>query len=139
MPASPDSVMREWFQEVWNQGQEVAIDRLFDADGLAHGLPGASLRGPDAFKPLYRTFRGAFPNIRIDVVRTITEGEMVAAQLRVSGTHQGDHMGILATGRPTDFTGMCIAQVRNGKIIEAWNSFDFLTLYQQLGVAPQLM
>jgi len=37
-----------------------------------------------------------------------------------------------------EFWGMCIARVRNGQIVEGWNSFDFLALYQQLGLLPQL-
>jgi predicted ester cyclase len=43
-----------------------------------------------------------------------------------------------ATGKPAVFSGMCIARIRDGQIVEAWNSFDFLTFYQQLGVVPQL-
>ena len=139
MKASPESVMRTWFEEVWNQGREDTIDRLFATDGLAHGLPGGvSLRGPEAFKPFFHSFRGAFPDIRIEVLRTVTEGDMVAIHCRVKGTHKGDTMGISATGKTTDFSGMCIARVRDGKIVEAWNSFDFLSFYQQLGLLPQL-
>jgi hypothetical protein len=33
---------------------------------------------------------------------------------------------------------MCIARVAGGQIVEAWNSFDFLGFYQQLGLLPQL-
>ena len=139
MPASPDTVMRTWFEDVWNQGKEETIDRLFATDGLGHGLPGdGPLRGPEAFKPFFGNFRGAFPNIRVDVIRTVTEGDMVAAHCRVTGTHTGHHLGIAATGKPAEFSGMCIARIRNGQIVEAWNSFDFLTFYQQLGVLPQL-
>jgi predicted ester cyclase len=29
---------------------------------------------------------------------------------------------------------MCIARIENGKIAEAWNNFDFLSMYQQLGM-----
>ena len=133
MAVSPDAVLRAWFDEVWNQGREETIDRLFAADGLAHGLPGDGvLQGPAAFKPFFRNFRGAFPNIRIDVVRTVTEGETVAAHCRVVGTHTGETMG-KATGKRTEFWGMCIARVRDGQIVEAWNTFDFMALYQQLG------
>jgi steroid delta-isomerase-like uncharacterized protein len=137
MTASPDSLIRTWFEEVWNQGSEDAIDRLLAADGVAHGLPGADLKGPTDFKPFFRNFREAFPDIRIEVARTVTEGNMVAAHCRVTGTHKGHTMG-KATGNRMEFWGMCIAHVRNGQIVEGWNSFDFLALYQQLGLLPQL-
>ena len=138
MSLQPDTVMRAWFEEVWNQGREDTIQRLFTADGLAHGLPGGPLRGPDAFRQHFQKFRGAFPDIRVDVERTVTEGEFVAIHCRVTGTHQGDTLGIAPTGRRIDFEGVTIAKVVDGQVREGWNCFDFLTMYQQLGVLPQI-
>ena len=31
---------------------------------------------------------------------------------------------------------MTIARMKDGKIIQGWNTFDFLTMYQQLGWVP---
>jgi steroid delta-isomerase-like uncharacterized protein len=138
MAESPDSVIRVWFEEVWNRGREEMIDRLFAADGVAHGLAGGSvLRGPAEYKPFFHKFRGAFPDIQVEVLRTVTQGEMIAVHCRVLGTHKGETMG-KATGNRAEFSGMCIARVRDGQILEAWNNFDFLTFYQQLGMMPQL-
>jgi steroid delta-isomerase-like uncharacterized protein len=140
MPATPDSIVRAWFEEVWNQGNEESIDRLYAPDGLAHGLSsdGSPIVGPDAYKPFYRTFRGAFPDMRVEVLRTITEGDLVTAHCHVTGTHTGDHLGLLPTDRPVDFSGICIVRVRDGQILEAWNNFDFLRLYQQVGLLPAI-
>jgi steroid delta-isomerase-like uncharacterized protein len=136
MSVQPDVVMRTWFEEVWNQGREDTIERIFAADGLAHGLPGGPMRGPEGFRPIFQQFRGAFPDIRIAVERTITEGEFVVAHCRVTGTHQGETLGIAPTGRAIDFQGVTIARVVDGQLREGWNCFDFLTMYQQLGVIP---
>ena len=137
MPNTPDAVVRTWFEDLWNQGKEDTIHRLFAADGLAHGLAGGPLRGPDAYAPFYARFREAFPDVRVDVVQTITEGELVAAHCHVTGTHRGNSMG-LATSKPVDFWGMTMLRVRDGKILEAWNNFDFLSFYQQIDMLPQL-
>lgn len=140
MANTPDAVIRAWFEELWNQGREDTLHRLFASDGLAHGLSGpggAPLKGPDAYKPFYATFREAFPDVRVDVVRTVTEGEMVTAHCHVTGTHRGGSLGP-ATGKPVDFWGMSIVRVRDGKIVEAWNNFDFLSFYQQIDLLPQL-
>ena len=134
---SPESVVRTWFDEVWNQGLEKSIDRIFAADGLAHGLSGGALRGPAAFKPFFHSFRAAFPDIRVEVMRTVTEGDIVAAHCHVAGTHKGDTIG-KATGKRMEFSGMCICRIHNGQIVESWNNFDFLSLYQQLGLLPKL-
>jgi steroid delta-isomerase-like uncharacterized protein len=134
-------VARAWFKEVWSEGREDVIDRLMAADAVIHDLPtpdGRPMNGRDAFKPFYRRFRTAFPDMDITVLRTITDGEFVAVHCRVKARHGGDSLGILATGRPVDFSGMAIARVRDGQIVEGWNCFDFLTLYQQVGMLPAL-
>jgi steroid delta-isomerase-like uncharacterized protein len=130
--------MRTWFDEVWTQGREQTIQRLLAADAVAHGLPGGPARGHDAFRTVFTTFRGAFPDIRIDVERTVTEGEMVAAYCHVTGTHTGNTLGIPATGKRVDFHGVTIARIVDGTIREGWNCFDFLTMYQQLGAIATL-
>ena len=45
---------------------------------------------------------------------------------------------VAATGKPVEFWGMCILRIRDGQIVEAWNTFDFLNFYQQLGMVPQI-
>ena len=134
MNHSPESVMRTWFDEVWNQGQESAIDRLFAPDAVAHGLGDAPITGPEGFRGVFATFRGAFPDIRVDVERAISTGDSVAVVVRVTGTHRGDTLGFAATDRSVDFHGMVMGTVTDGQLREGWNCFDFLTMYQQLGV-----
>jgi steroid delta-isomerase-like uncharacterized protein len=132
------TLVHEWFEEVWNKGDRDAIDRLFAADGIAHGLagdPDTSMRGPDGYKPLFDSFRDAFPDIHIEVVDTVCDGDKIAARCVVRGTHTGAGLGIDATHRTVEFTGMTFLRVRDGQIVEAWNNFDFPRMYQQLGVS----
>lgn len=141
MPHSPKEIAIEWFDEVWNRGSESAIDRLMATDAPFHGLPtpdGRPLVGPAHVKPMVRQFRAAFPDIRIDVERALAEGEYVAVQCRVTATHCGPELGCAPTNKPVEIHGMGIAHVRDGRIVEAWNAFDFMTLYQQVGMLPKL-
>ena len=128
--------IRRWFEEVWNKGREEAIDEMFAEDGVAYGLAdetGAPLRGASGFKPFFRNFRGAFPNIEVIVEDTVAEGDKVAARCTVRATHAGDNLGFAATQKPMDITGITIVRVRDGQIVEAWNNFDFMGMHQQLG------
>ncbi len=130
------ALIRRWFEEVWNKGRAEAIDEMFDEEGVAHGLAdagGQPLRGPGGFRPLFRTFREAFPDMEVVVEDTVAEGDKVAARCTVRGRHRGDSLGFAATDRPTEFTGICIVRVRGGKIVEAWNNFDFMSMFRQLG------
>ena len=131
------AVLHRWFEEVWNKGREEAIDEMFADEGIAHGLVdenGQELRGPAGFKPFFQKFRDAFPDMEIAIDDCITEGDMAAVRCTVRARHTGKGLGVAATGNPVEFTGMCIVRVRDGKIVEAWNNFDFLSLNRQVGL-----
>src|SRR3954470_229309 len=103
MPDDRETIVHEWFEQVWNQGRVEAIDRLFAKDGIAHGLvdaEGNELRGPAGYKPFFHAFREAFPDIHVDVEDAIVEGDKIAARCVVRGTHLGQGLGIEATRNP---------------------------------------
>lgn len=129
-------LLRRWFDEVWNDGRADGIEEMFDENGIAHGLsddPSKPIRGPKDYRPFYDVFRQAFPNLRIVVEDMIAEGDKVAARCSVRGKHEGDFMGTAATQSPVEFTGITIVRISNGKIVEAWNNFDFMSLHKQVG------
>ncbi|HMF58621.1 MAG TPA: ester cyclase [Pyrinomonadaceae bacterium] len=131
------ALLHRWFEEVWNKGRTDAIDEMFAEDGLAHGLSdesGQPLRGPAGFKAFHQKFREAFPDIIVIVEDTIAEGDKIAARCRVRAKHTGESLGYAATHKPIEITGISIIRVKDGKIVEGWNNFDFFTMYKQMGV-----
>jgi predicted ester cyclase len=54
----------------------------------------------------------------------------------MTGTHTGTFMGIPASGRKVDFTGMYVARIEKGKIVEHWSEEDALSLMRQIGAIP---
>ena len=134
MEHTPDEVVRRWFRDVWNAGREDAIDRLMAPHALVHGLGPEPMIGPEQFKPYFRNLRNALRDIEVTVVRTVVEGETVVAHCHVMAHHTGPLFGAPATGRAVDFWGMTIARVVDGELVEGWNCYDFLTMYQQLGL-----
>ena len=132
------ALIQRWFEEVWNKKRAEAIDEMFAADGVAHGLgpdPKISMKGPAAFKPFHAVFCGAFPDIEVAVDDIVAEGDKIAARCSVRGKHTGDHLGVAASNANVDFTGMVIVRIKDGKIVEAWNNFDFLTMNRQIGIS----
>lgn len=131
------ALIRRWFEEVWNNGRSDAIAEMLAEDALLHGLSDNEdkpLRGPGEFTPFHQTFRGAFPDIKVVVEETIAEGNLVVARCTVYGTHTGDHLGAAASNAQVRFTGIGIGRIVDGKIVEAWNNFDFLTMNRQIGL-----
>ena len=75
-----------------------------------------------------------FPDYQTVIDDLIAEGDKVVARITMSGTHTGVFMGIPATGKYVEFTGIYIAQIANGKIAEHWGEEDGVSLLAQLGV-----
>ena len=135
-PEENKAMMRRWFEEVWDQGREDAVDEMFASDGIAYGLAGGGgepVYGPAGFKAHYRSVRAAFPDITITVEDTVADNDKIAARCLVRGTHTGEGLGIAATHKPVEITGLLISRIKGGKTVECWNNFNLLSLYQQIG------
>jgi len=136
MPTEYPTLLHRWFAEVWNAKSEEAVDELLAEDGIGYGLAGPDgeqIRGPEAFKAFQRAFLSAYPDLQVIVEDTVSEGDKIAARCRVTGSHLGPGIGLTPTNQPVDFTGMCIVRVQDGKIVEAWNEFNFMDMYEQVG------
>ena len=85
----------------------------------------------------FETVLAAFPDLRMDVEDVITNGNKAVARVRVTGTHQGEFMGIPATGKSAIVDLIDITRFGNdGLAREHWGVMDQLGLMQQLGVIP---
>jgi predicted ester cyclase len=129
-----------WYEEVWNKKREGAIDEMLSPEVILYGLtdsPTEALRGTDGFKKYWREMIGVFPDVQVAVESTIAEEDKVAARCSLRATHTGEGLGVKPTGRKIHITGVRICTFREGKVIEAWNNFDFLLVYRQLGLFPK--
>ena len=133
MSTENKSLVKRWFEEVWNKGSARAIDELLAPDVRLYGL-GEPMIGPAAFKPFHTAYRAAFPDIGICIEDVVAEGDMVAVRWSAAGTHSAATLGFDATNKRATFDGMSIVRVRNGQIVEGWNVFDQLGMMKQLGV-----
>ncbi len=124
-----ESLGREWFRRVWNELDRSAIDQLFAADGIAHGLGETPIRGPHGFHQFHRTFTDAFRDIRVEVLQEVQRDDMAAVYCRAS-------MAPRSKPTPISFTGCAFMRIRDHQIIEAWNTWDFLNLVQGMGALP---
>jgi predicted ester cyclase len=132
-----ETLLHRWFEEVWNKGRAEAIGEMFASGGIAHGLTdqdGNEVCGPEGYKPFFGSFRQTFPDLQVIVEDTVEQGDKIAARCSVGGRHRGEGIGIAPTYRPVEITGMTLERVKDVKIIEGWNNFDFKSMFQQMGV-----
>jgi predicted ester cyclase len=87
---------------------------------------------------LFAMFFTAFPDLRVEIHRQVTEDDVVATHKTFRGTHHGDFMGVAGTGHRVEFDVIDLLRVADGQLAEHWNVVDGLTLLTQVGVIPPL-
>jgi steroid delta-isomerase-like uncharacterized protein len=124
--------------ELWNTGDLAIADEVFDADFLNHDPNNPEVTNSESYKGLVAAIHIGFPDFHVATNDLIAEGEKVAFRWTINATHQGELMGMPATGIQVVWTGITIAHLDDGKIVEMWWSHDHLGLFQQLGVIPPM-
>jgi len=124
--------------DVFQEGNLDVADEILSPDFSWHGgfSPGEDQRGPEPTKQVASAVIAAFPDRRITHEDTIAEGDRVLIRWALTGTQDGELMGIPSTGRRVTLTGFDLFRIEGGKIVEMWQEADQLGMMQQLGVVP---
>ena len=121
------------YQEIYNNNDLDALTEVVSEEirtpRIMPGIP----TGIDGAKAAHQMMLAAFPDYQTVIDDLVAESDKVAARITMSGTHHGSFMGIPATGKHVLFTGMYIARIADGKIVEHWGEEDAVSLLQQLG------
>ena len=128
------ALTRRLYDEVFTGGNLALIDDLMGDDFVEHeefpGMP----PGKEAVRAFVTASREAFPDLAVQVEDMIAEDEKVVSRVRFTGTHEGEFMGIPATGNKIDMAVIDIVAWRDGKATDHWGISDQLALFTQLGV-----
>lgn len=89
-----------------------------------------------ATKGMMSMFFAALPDLRHEIVDLFGEGDRMAARLRINATHQGELMGVPATGKQVDFDSSNVFRFTGDKIAEQWITADMVTMLKQIGALP---
>jgi steroid delta-isomerase-like uncharacterized protein len=139
MSADTKAISRRFLEEAFNSGKLDVVDDLVAPEFVNHdaALPEPTV-GIEAAKASINGYREAFPDLRLTVEQQLAEGELVTTRWSARGTHQGELMGMAATGKQATVTGITIDRIVEGRLVESWTNWDTLGLMQQLGVIPAL-
>jgi steroid delta-isomerase-like uncharacterized protein len=136
MESENKTLVRRFYEEVWNRGNtDVALD-VFADDYVRHDLrPTQALPGGAGQAKIASDFRAAFPDLSFEVDLLVGEGDLVAARWTASGTHTGSWGDTAPSGKPVTFHGVNFFRFENLKVVEIWNHRDDLGLMQQTGAS----
>ena len=127
-------------EEVFNQGKVAVLDELCVPNLLYHEPGFPDVHGREDLKRYVTETRSAFPDLRLTIEDVFAEGEQVAMRYMLRGTNAGDFVSLTmrfpATGKQVTLAGITIIRFAGGKVVEAWDESDNLSMFQQLGLMP---
>jgi steroid delta-isomerase-like uncharacterized protein len=84
----------------------------------------------------HENFYDAFPGVQAQVLDLFESGDQLGARLVLSGRHQGEFLGVPASGNDVQLAITTLLTMRDGKCVERWSTADMLGLLIQVGAVP---
>jgi predicted ester cyclase len=108
-------------REVIEEGDEAAFRELVAPDFVNRSAPPGMPTGPDGMlHTLNDILRPALPDITVEIHHQVAEGDMVTTRKTIRGTHRGELLGILPTGKRVEIDVIDIVRLANGRYAEHW-------------------
>ncbi len=144
MPAAPATSNKATFRRFHDafassgdaQFISTTIAEIAEPDVLIHIPSGQAATGTQALKEVFARVHRVFPDIHVTVEDMIEEGDKVVGRHTVTGTHQGEYMGLPPTGKSVTYNEIIIFRSVNGRIAETWGVVDVFSQMKQLGMIP---
>ena len=135
MPVHHNLALIHRMYEALNAQDLDAHDKYWTHDMIWHGPPGwGEIHGVDAFKyELLAPFYRAFPDYHAKNDVELADGDWVAATGYLTCTHQGEWLGLPATGRLVHMRFSDFWLVRDGLLAENFVMVDLVDVMKQLG------
>jgi predicted ester cyclase len=120
------AVVRRLVDEVMNAGRLEVLDEIYTPRMAA------------AARAWIMPFRASFPDVSMQIVDLVAEGDKVAGRFLCSGTQQGEWQGHPASGRRFERVAeVYFFELRDSRITRARGLEDNLSRMQQLGYTSQ--
>ncbi len=130
------AIVRRFYEEL-SAGRLDIIDELVAEDAHDHeemeGFEGPP-QGRERARMVFAMFRSAFPDMTMDLEDLIAEGDKVFTRATMRGTHQGELMGVAATGNEVAVPFGDYLRLVDGQIVEHWGVPDTGALGRQIGM-----
>jgi predicted ester cyclase len=123
----------EKYGQTWDvDAPQGIIDEVFSAEVVDHNPQPGQPAGIEGVKNIINLYQAAFPDLHLSNDDIIISGDRAALRWSATGTHEGDQLGVPATHKSVQFTGIDILRVENGRIVERWGESNGLEVMQQI-------
>lgn len=137
MTADSQALVRRFYAEVWDRGDEDVAREILHPDLAFRGSLGPERSGVDGFIGYMRSVLAALGEFRCDIEDLVATGTRAAARMSFTGIHRGELFGVPATGRRVTWAGAAFFTVADGRITALWVLGDVDGLKAQLGAGGE--
>jgi steroid delta-isomerase-like uncharacterized protein len=124
-----------WSFEQLNAHDLSGLRELWAAD-VVERFPDRTCHGVEEVASYFEETFAALPDLRIEPVSIVEQGDDVFAHWRLTGTHDGPGQGIEGTGKAIELDGIDHFVLRDGRIVSNFVVFDQMQYSRQLGILP---
>lgn len=126
------------FYEAFSAGNFNEFDNFMTSDVIEHS-PDPAVKsdktGAEYVKEICRTYKNAFPDLKIETQHMVEEGDNVIAHIKMTGTNTGQLGDMPATNKRVEVEGFDMIAFKGDKATEHWGVIDNLALFKQLGIS----
>jgi len=126
-------IMIRWLEET-DKGNYEAWEEVCSPDYICHFAGSPKPMSLEEHIQANRTFLVAFPDFHHEINDMVAEADKVTARVTLTGTHEGEFMGIPPTGNTIEYTAVLTARFSDKRMVELWGVADMMTLMMQLGM-----
>ncbi|HSO95683.1 MAG TPA: ester cyclase [Acidimicrobiia bacterium] len=138
------AIVRRAYLDGLNHRDLGVVDEVFDVDYVVHYPHTGPVKGVEKAKEFLTQFLTAFPDCVFTIEDQVAEDDKVVTRWSCRGTHLGEWHGLPGSadptvppsGRPVAFGATDIYLIRDGKIVEEWNTLEQLDVLSQIGALP---
>jgi ketosteroid isomerase-like protein len=112
-PGAMKAFVRAHFEDFVNRKMSMVALKNFSADFLDHDGPAGPVAGPEAARQMMEDAYRKWPDLRVEVLDCLCEGDKVVVRNRWTATDS-------ASGKKYEFHGFVLWRFAQGKIVERW-------------------
>jgi predicted ester cyclase len=137
-------IMRRFQEEVFNahDWSIETVSKYVGEDFIDHTYRPGDQPGREGYANRLAGWQRAFGQALQENVALIGEGDRVAVLCDQKARHTGEFMGVQPTNRDITIPGLEVFRLKDGKIVEHWSIYDFLSTAEEIGanivLAPRL-
>jgi steroid delta-isomerase-like uncharacterized protein len=131
-PETNTAIVNRVVDEFWNGKNLDVLDETHSADSIAHNPAIADPADYETYKQVALAYITGLPDLHVTTDDLIAKDDKVIIRWTVTGTHQGEIMGIPASGKQVTYTGITIYRLADGMVVETWWAMDTWGLMQQI-------